>query len=675
MRCLATLVLALFITSHGISQDKNAVPPRFQSFAKDGSLRLVSVLGSPEMHPAVNATTAFTPDGKRAVYVEDLTTGMGDKAIYRSRVLVWNVESKSWPREFDIAGKSVTAIALSGNGDKILLAGETLPEKAKSVQTYLGLWDLESGKELRSFLTDERLILSVALSADEKTALAGTTEDLKLWDLAKGKATLTYDRNNKFGVTALAFMPGGKQFLAGYHGGDTRLHDVGKSEPIRTFKTKGDHQFIWHLAVSKDGKRFAAGDLQSSVTLWDVGGNELGSLRFEKRTIEEVVTAVAIADDGKTVISTWSKAAPEADEFHSAKIVAWDGETNKTLWSHVTPYRGRLPVHLQGDLLQVGGGPNRFDVWSIKSGKLEQSWGGHKGPVSAVAVLASGETISGGIDGTLLTWSKGTFTSRERVHSGTITALAISRDRREWLSAGSDLTIRVWPLRPDRKREFLKAHGGPITSLAFGGGNLVYSSSGDRTVKSWHLTKGMEVASFAGHSEGVNAVAIAPDDRWLASGSDDTTIKIWPVKDGKLDPDREPITLEKHKKAITCLAFTPDGKRLLSGSQDQSLIVWDPATGKVERTISGHKNWINSILQLDEKTVVTSSDDLSVCVWDLTNGKELARVDFGILGDCPRCLAQVGPDRILVGTSSWLIYEFQFVADAKTKSGNKSSNK
>jgi WD40 repeat protein len=274
-----------------------------------------------------------------------------------------------------------------------------------------------------------------------------------------------------------------------------------------------------------------------------------------------------------------------------------------------------------------------------------------------------------------LTWIKGQLSNRERAHKGSITAMALSRDRKEWLTAGADLSIRSWPPLANRRGEFKKAHAAPISSLVWGGGDIAYSASADRIVKSWNMRLGSEIASFAGHSEGVNAVAVSPDDRWLASGSDDTTIKIWPIKEGKLDPDRDPITLEKHKKAITCLAFTRDGKRLLSGSQDQKLMVWNWQKGSMDFMIAGHKNWITSILQIDDKTVITTSDDLTLCAWDLSTGKEIARVDFGVVGDCPRCLAQAGSDRILVGTSSWLIYEFQLLPDAKSKRDAKSSNK
>jgi hypothetical protein len=53
---------------------------------------------------------------------------------------------------------------------------------------------------------------------------------------------------------------------------------------------------------------------------------------------------------------------------------------------------------------------------------------------------------------------------------------------------------------------------------------------------------------------------------------------------------------------------------------------------------------------------------------------EIGLIDFGSVGDCPRCLATITPNRFIVGTSSWMLYEFQRTASAKSKPGGGSSN-
>ncbi len=661
MRRFLALSLIVILIPAATAQDK--LPPRFQTLTKDSPFRLARILGTPELQPTFNPTSAFGADGKRAVHVEDLTSGDDDKPHFRSRLFVWEIGANGWPREFEIAGKSVTALALSPEANKALLAGQLLLEGEKRPKSFLSLWDLQTGKEIKTFTTNERPILAVALAPDGLSGLTGMFEDLYAWNLVTGKEIASYGEKGKASATALAYLPDGKQFLSGSVGGAVRLWDVGNAKPVRIYHSNGDHELTWAISVSKDGTRFVSADFQSSFSVWETAtGKEIGTQRFQKRTVEEVLLAIALAGDGNTVLSAWGKQNPAPDDFACAKLNAWDGATNKTLWSHTVPYRGRLPILVKNDNLLIGGGPNYFDIWSIKDGKQISRAGGHKGPINAVAVLANGDILSAGQEGLLMTWRQGQVADRTLIHQGAITALALNKDRDRWLTAGADSQIHLWPLLAAKKPNFPKSHSGPITALAYSaGGTWAASGSSDRTAKTWNLDTRKEIATFAGHSESINAVAISPDDRWLATGSDDATIKVWPIKDGKLDPDRETITLEKHTKAITCLQFTPDGKRLLSGSQDQKLLVWDWKKGSMDFMIVGHKNWINAILLLDAKTVLTSSDDLSVCAWDLETGMELGRIDFGTVGDCPRCLAKIGLDRFVVGSSSWLIYEFQLV--------------
>jgi WD40 repeat protein len=65
-------------------------------------------------------------------------------------------------------------------------------------------------------------------------------------------------------------------------------------------------------------------------------------------------------------------------------------------------------------------------------------------------------------------------------------------------------------------------------------------------------------------------VAFSPDGRWIASGSEDSTVKIWNGRSGELVH-----TFRGHTGIVTSVAFTPDGRRLISGSRDHTAKVWD----------------------------------------------------------------------------------------------------
>jgi hypothetical protein len=72
------------------------------------------------------------------------------------------------------------------------------------------------------------------------------------------------------------------------------------------------------------------------------------------------------------------------------------------------------------------------------------------------------------------------------------------------------------------------------------------------------------------HGSSVLSVAWSPDGRTLASGSDDSTIKLWDVERGELLQ-----TLQGHGDWVLSVAWSPDGRTLASGSADSTIKLWD----------------------------------------------------------------------------------------------------
>jgi WD40 repeat protein len=75
-----------------------------------------------------------------------------------------------------------------------------------------------------------------------------------------------------------------------------------------------------------------------------------------------------------------------------------------------------------------------------------------------------------------------------------------------------------------------------------------------------------------GHGGEVYTLAFSPDKagRWLASGGEDSTVKVWDSHTGKVVH-----TFRGHTGLVSSVAFSPDGRRLVSGSRDSRIKVWD----------------------------------------------------------------------------------------------------
>jgi len=96
-------------------------------------------------------------------------------------------------------------------------------------------------------------------------------------------------------------------------------------------------------------------------------------------------------------------------------------------------------------------------------------------------------------------------------------------------------------------------------------------------VKIWDAKTHKPFRTLKGHARYVWQVAFSPDSRYLASGSWDSTVKVW---DLKAPESSEPVTLRGHAGFIYALAFGPDGRCLASGSGyagHGEVKVWDAA--------------------------------------------------------------------------------------------------
>ena len=123
-------------------------------------------------------------------------------------------------------------------------------------------------------------VTSIAFSPDGKTFVSGSADNtLKLWDVSTGKEIRTF-RGHSGDVTSVAFSPDGKIIISGSGGlfdNTLKLWDVSTGKEIRTFKGNSDR--VWSVAFSPDGKMIVSGSHDGTTRLWDIAtGKEIAQM-------------------------------------------------------------------------------------------------------------------------------------------------------------------------------------------------------------------------------------------------------------------------------------------------------------------------------------------------------------------------------------------------------------
>ncbi|MDY0383553.1 caspase family protein [Trichlorobacter sp.] len=185
-----------------------------------------------------------------------------------------------------------------------------------------------------------------------------------------------------------------------------------------------------------------------------------------------------------------------------------------------------------------------------------------------------------------------------------------------WLGAPASLSAATLEVAPRL------GHTDFVNAVVFSpDGRYILSGSNDTTMRLWEVTTGKEYRIFKGFPSFVLAVAISPDGRYVAGAGRDTIIALWDVASGK-----QVKTLRGHTGSVHALAFSPDGRHLASTSWDKTVRLWEVQTGKQLRTFKGHTEEVMAVaFTPDGKALVSGSWDTTLRLWDRGTGKEIRR--------------------------------------------------
>jgi WD40 repeat protein len=234
----------------------------------------------------------------------------------------------------------------------------------------------------------------------------------------------------------------------------------------------------------------------------------------------------------------------------------------------------------------AGGAPQLFGeirVWDLQSHELLKTMQGHKDCIYSIAWSPDGKLIaSGSYDRMVKLWDPDTGKEVRNLqdHIDAVFAVAFTPDGKRLASASQDRTVKIWDVASGKRLYTLSDASDGLTSVAFSpSGEEVAAAGYDKTIYIWKLAgdDGHLSQSLIADQESLLALVWSPDGKTIVTASTDGSIRF---RDTKLDLmgviDRQPDWVE-------ALAISPDNKWLAAGRYNGSLSVYDINTRKEAR--------------------------------------------------------------------------------------------
>ncbi|CAD2217170.1 U3 small nucleolar RNA-associated protein 13 [Angomonas deanei] len=275
-----------------------------------------------------------------------------------------------------------------------------------------------------------------------------------------------------------------------------------------------------------------------------------------------------------------------------------------------------------------------------------QALQGHEDIVLTCAVSPDGQYIAtGGKDKSVRIWSCATWECigiGAKGHSGDVTAVHFNAKQTDTyfllFSVGIDENLRLWDAGEvanmnsanaeiEHRAGVNVAHSGPIFALAVAPNDQYVATGGkDKSVNLWNVTgkKLFREASLKGHRRGISSLSFSSADRVLASASNDGSIRLWSLVSLSCVK-----TLQEDRIPVLQLCFFNQGTQVVTGNAEGVLRVWAVATSECvwSGELHDEKVWSLRVMETEEKTVFLSgsADGVLIATEDYTQ-EEVTRI-------------------------------------------------
>ena len=475
-------------------------------------------------------------------------------------------------------------------------------------------------------------ISSISISPDAKLIATGGLDKLvKLNDIATGRELRTFAGNNGR-VNETNFDKTGKYVAASLYSDEIKIWEISTGNTISTFNASS-HSPGFDFCLNNT--KIAYLDSDSKLCTKDWMNNS------EPTIIDESgFTRIKLNKDDSTLFGYDYKGVLKKISLNTGKVIQSTSLFDKFIYSPC-----KMDIDEKGEFLAIAFADNVIRIYNTKDLKLYAELKGFEKVINNIKFDQKSQSlIVVDYSNYIRVWDVKQKKEVEKYSVTTFapTAIAVHPKQKVVLINDGKIVLYLKQNTGEVLRTF-KSKSNKVINMAYDQqGKYIASATDDITIKLWNLKENKIDKVLTGFFP----CEFDPSGKYLATMGNTISLTVWDVASGE-----SAYTLDTEYELIQNLSYSKDGKYLSGAGFNGIVKIWDTESRKLIKKFTGHVGGIYATcFSPDGKFLASAGMDQTIRIWEFATGQEIKKMEGHtiIVSD-----VKFSPDGKILASSSW----------------------